>query len=185
MSMTACRALVLASRVLQASARDLCWRRTIERGHGHSRGGPTRAGRCSAWKPRRKRGRAGPERCVESALTATAQLPRDSNLPRRCPDPPGGERARDGVADRPAVVRNPYPLKSVSVYGHQVKQAGSRGVQRSLPPRYASDVLMRASLRAVGMTIHEPSNLCAANEDAIEVGRKLRSNKMTIDDSTK
>ncbi len=75
------------------------------------------------------------------------------------------------------------PIALTEFYGQFVKHAVEEYSVTTV--RYTSDVLMRASLRVVGMTIHKPSNLYATKEDAIEVVRKLRANKMTIEDSTK
>jgi hypothetical protein len=47
--------------------------------------------------------------------------------------------------------------------------------------RFTTDIGARATVRAVGMKIHKPSNLYATRDDAIMAVRALRSNQMVIE----
>jgi hypothetical protein len=47
--------------------------------------------------------------------------------------------------------------------------------------RFTTDVSARATVRAVGIKIHKPSNLYATRDDAIAAVRALRSNQMVLE----
>jgi hypothetical protein len=47
--------------------------------------------------------------------------------------------------------------------------------------RYTEDVLVRASLRLIGITIHVPSNLYATKDEALKVVRALRSKRISLE----
>lgn len=46
--------------------------------------------------------------------------------------------------------------------------------------RYTTDVATRATLRAVAIKMHHPSNLYATREDAIAIVRGMRSNRIRV-----
>ncbi len=47
--------------------------------------------------------------------------------------------------------------------------------------RYTTDVATRATLRAVAIKMHHPSNIYATREDAIAIVRGLRSNRIRVE----
>jgi hypothetical protein len=49
--------------------------------------------------------------------------------------------------------------------------------------RYTTDLLMRTTIRRMGMMLHKPSNLYATREAALEIVDAIRSEQIAVDNS--